>query len=454
MSDSKVGNAQNHDLTQSLIPFLDPHMVLPLLDHLLEKKLYPEEDVRVAKLQLVMKTNLVDTAMDELKSLCPDAAESAELKEKKKSLLQSLHTLKVAVQPLLNKILGENCDPASQDAGELINVIKRDFDRRGSSLNCSPQDLKQLHDYAKVRFKIGHYKDALICLTIFRSLNKEEESNFQALWGTLASEILQVGTPSDLKRALDVLEELQKNIDERMKTDQLMQLQQRSWLIHWSLFLYLKMKPSPDSYSALIKFMTADQKIVNTIQTTCPHILRYLTVAAVCQSQKRRKVLDDVIAILEVEEFRDPVTSFVMALLHEFDMEAARQNLTEAEALFDSDFFLSLSAVNGRNTLKTDFMECARRLLFEIYCKTHARIDLALLARNLNVTEEEATEEKVSAQIARFIREVGLNAKIDSKSNQLVMESQPSSAYQRVISKTKNLEDKSAQMLENLKGRQ
>lgn len=53
-----------HDLTQKLGSFLDRHLLIPLLDHIKSKGLYPTAEIEEAKLQLMFGTNMVDAAID------------------------------------------------------------------------------------------------------------------------------------------------------------------------------------------------------------------------------------------------------------------------------------------------------------------------------------------------------------------------------------------------------
>jgi translation initiation factor 3 subunit E len=52
-----------YDLTQTIIPYLDRHLVFPLLAHLLETGHFPEKDVIAAQYELARSTNMVDYAV-------------------------------------------------------------------------------------------------------------------------------------------------------------------------------------------------------------------------------------------------------------------------------------------------------------------------------------------------------------------------------------------------------
>ena len=115
---------------------------------------------------------------------------------------------------------------------------------------------------------------------------------------------------------------------------------------------------------------------INTIQTNCPWILRDLAAAVITNRSRSRntgqyqKQLKDLIRIVRQEnyEYSDPVTDFVKALYIDFDFEEAQRKLGEAEEILRSDFFLAAAA--------DAFVESARHLISESYCKIHQRIDI------------------------------------------------------------------------------
>jgi translation initiation factor 3 subunit E len=53
----------DYDLTKTIIPYLDRHLVFPLLAHLLETSSFPAEDVQKAQYELAKSTNMVDYAV-------------------------------------------------------------------------------------------------------------------------------------------------------------------------------------------------------------------------------------------------------------------------------------------------------------------------------------------------------------------------------------------------------
>ena len=67
-------------------------------------------------------------------------------------------------------------------------------------------------------------------------------------------------------------------------------------------------------------------------------------------------------------EYTDPVTDFIKALYIDFDFEEAQKKLGETEEILRNDFFLLHSA--------DSFVDSARHLISESYCKIHQRIDI------------------------------------------------------------------------------
>lgn len=108
---------------------------------------------------------------------------------------------------------------------------------------------------------------------------------------------------------------------------------------------------------------------INTIQTSCPWILRYLATAVVT-NKRRKNQMKELVKIIEQEayEYKDPVTEFVEALFVRFDFEGAQKKLKECEDVLSNDFFLAAT--------QEDFMESARQFISETYCRIHQKIDI------------------------------------------------------------------------------
>lgn len=94
------------DLTSHVSPYLDRHMMFPLLEYLdtlIAKKAvsYPAQDIAAARLSLLRPTHMVDYAIDVYKSVEGDkGAIPAEMEEQKKRVYKDLEDLRKGCQPL------------------------------------------------------------------------------------------------------------------------------------------------------------------------------------------------------------------------------------------------------------------------------------------------------------------------------------------------------------------
>ena len=123
------------------------------------------------------------------------------------------------------------------------------------------------------------------------------------------------------EEALETMLALKEAIEARTQTPPAMQLQQRVWLMHWSLFL---IGNHPNGRAIVADLMLQD-KYLNAIQTTSPHLLRYLIVAVVT-NPRRRSMLQELARVVTVERisYTDPITKFVEDLLVRADFDAAQ----------------------------------------------------------------------------------------------------------------------------------
>ncbi len=71
---------------------------------------------------------------------------------------------------------------------------------------------------------------------------------------------------------------------------------------------------------------------LNVVQTTCPHILRYITAAAII-SKRRKNIMKELVKIIQQESYnyRDPITELVECLYVNFDFDGAQVKLRECD---------------------------------------------------------------------------------------------------------------------------
>lgn len=416
-----------YDLTNKIGQYMDRHMIFPLLEFLSHHEIYPSDELVQAHYDLLSETHMVDYANEIYREIHPDEECSPVYENRRTQVLARLEELRNESSEIMTIIQDPDViKQLKQDKLQNIQFLKENF-------NFKPEMLETLYNFAKFQYNCGNYSGAAEMLYHFRILSTDEQMNLQALWGKLASEILT----TNWETALEDLNKLKEAIDQKTFTSHLQQLQQRTWLIHWSLFVFFN---HPNGRDLIIEMFFQPQYI-NTIQISCPWILRYL-VAAVITSKKRRNVIKDLVKVIEQESsaYHDPITEFIECLYVKFDFNGAKDKLKECENVLFNDFFLVAT--------KEDFIEAGRLIIFETYCKIHQNINISKMSEMLNLEQE--TGEK---WIANLIRNARLDAKIDIKSNTVIMGSQDQSIYQSVIEKTYGLSFRSNVLLNNIEKR-
>jgi len=340
----------------------------------------------------------------------------------------------------------ENPDVAQalrQDKNQNLQYLKDNY-------NLTLDQITALYNFGQFQYSYGNYSGAADYLYHFRVLSTDNDLNTSAHWGKLASDILT----GKWDVALEELDTLREIVDSRSSipssltstpanesTPALLQLHSRTWLVHWSLFVYFN---HPQGRTLLLETFLSPTYL-NTIQTSCPWILRYLATAAVlCRksassstsapatpvSSRVRNALKEIVKVIQMEEYQyqDPITAFLKELYVEFDFEAAQRELTLAERVVADDFFLG--------DFREDFLDNARYLISEAYCRIHQRIDIGDLSERLNLSRDEG--EKWIVNLIRETR-MGADAKINLEKNVIEINRPALPVYQSVIEKTRGL---------------
>merc|ERR1719347_780270 len=380
---------------------------------------------------------MVDFAMDVFRQLYHDKEVPKELRDKRVTVVSELKSLQSAVVPITTILEDPHVTEQiqqSRDSKQLFETLQKDH-------KFKPEYLDVLYNFAKFQYECGNYSGAAEYLYFHRVLAPPSDKNFMnALWGKLASEILM----QNWDTALEDVNRIKEIIDSGGQVggmslggmaNPLQALQQRAWLIHWSLFVFFN---HPKGRDHIIDLFLFQPQYLNTIQTMCPHILRYLT-TAVITNKRRKNVIKDLVKVIQQESYtyKDPITEFVECLYVNFDFDSAQQKLRECESVLANDFFLVACL--------EDFIENARLFIFETFCRIHQCISISMLADKLNMTPEEAER-----WIVNLIRNARLDAKIDSKLGHVVMGNNAISPYQQVIERTKGLMYRSQMLAMNI----
>merc|ERR1719225_530855 len=352
---------------------------------------------------------MVDFAMDVHKSLYPDQEVPPTLVDKRASVVEQFkqlqadtdQVLRIFTEPEVTKQI-----QASRDSKQLLDFLVKGYDFKTSMIDTC-------YNFAKFQYECGNYSGASEYLYFPRILVQPTDKNYlNGMWGKLASEILM----QNWETALEDLNRLKTFIDESTFVSNLQTLQQRTCLIHWSLFVFFN---HPKGRDLIIDLFLYQKQYLNAIQTTCPWILRYLATAVITNKSTRRNVMKDLVKVIQEESYtyRDPITSFIEDLYVNFDFDGAQQKLRDCESVLVNDFFLVACL--------EEFIENSRLMIFETFCRIHQCISIKMLAQKLNMESDDAER-----WIVNLIRNAKLDAKIDSKQGTVVMGVETNSPYQ------------------------
>ncbi|CAA7271298.1 unnamed protein product [Cyclocybe aegerita] len=384
---------------------------------------------------------MFDYAVSLFKAIYPGEQVPPEFDQKRQNVVSTNERLQQEAQAVLDVI--ENPDVAQalrQDKNQNLQYLKDNY-------NLTLEQITALYNFGQFQYSYGNYSGAADYLYHFRVLSTDNDLNTSAHWGKLASDILT----GRWDVALEELNTLRDFIDSRssgasssISDPALAQLHSRTWFVHWSLFVFF----NHEQGRTLLLETFLSPTYLNTIQTSCPWILRYLTAAAILSrkassaptaagtaatplSSRVRNAIREVVKVVQTEEYQysDPVTSFLRELYVEFDFEAAQKALGEASSVISTDFFLG--------EFKDEFLDNARYLISEAYCRIHRKIDIGSLAERLNLSPDEG--EKWIVNLIRETRMPGADARIDLEKNVIEINRPPLPVYQTVIEKTRQL---------------
>lgn len=360
--------AKEYDLLPKLIPYLDRHLVFPLLEFTSGQD---EDNLELtrAKYELLKHTNMTDYVANLWQEINDADDIPEEFVKKREEVLAKLQHYQDESEKI-TALLQDDAVVGNLRSDKVAN-LKFLEEQHGVTIDM----VNTLFDYGRFQYGCGSYGNAAELLYQFRVLSTDNDKVSSATWGKFACEILT----TSWEAAMEEIQKVKDSIETRLFNNPLGQLQHRTWLIHWALFPFFNHDPARDVLTDLF-FSPA---YINTIQTNCPWILRYLAAAVITNRSRAhkntnlyQKQLKDLIRVVRQEgyEYSDPITDFVKALYVDFDFEEAQKKLIEAEEVLRSDFFLVAAA--------DAFVESARHLISESYCKIHQRIDIKYVGYN------------------------------------------------------------------------
>jgi len=487
--ESMTEAVETWDLTSYVSPYLDRHMMFPLLEYLDSLIIsgavaYPSKEVAASRLSLLRPTHMVDYAIDIYKGLHgEDSPVPPEMEEQKIQVYKRMEELRIGCEPLTSLCNNPEERKKLAASGDWnVAALSQKTD-----LKITPEVVETYRELGRYNFDCGDYMAARDMLDNYISLfakppapavvhddddmmgmnnnhnSKKSNDNdignpniyyltavtpslLHVLWGRLACEILV----EDWEASSVAVEAVKTAMESMASSNQitpLVALQQRTWLLHWSLFVYWN-DSAKGGLETLVELFHSE-KYKQAITTNAPHLLRYLT-AAVLLCKRRvtkkaaagsnfeaRRLMKNLINVMQDCEYTDPIVEFVNCLCVKFDFESAQTKLAECERVLSSDFFLCKQTAL--------FMEEARVFVFENYCRIHNKIDLQALGEKLAMDQDQAER-----WIVDLIRNADLDAKIDSEEGCVVMGGSPQSIYGQVMERTRDLNVRSATLAQNL----
>ncbi|KAJ3215916.1 Eukaryotic translation initiation factor 3 subunit E [Clydaea vesicula] len=413
------------DLTLNLIKFVDVHLGIKLIEFVEEKKLYNANDLLNAKLTLLKKTKLLEKRNDVYQKL--HAKPDPEFEKSKKVLGSAVAELKASTD-VFEEIFQDEQAMADlkNEKVSAVQFLMKDFDLKS-------ENISNLYKYAALLYQSGDYVAAAQFFDYFRQLSTDFELCSSALWGKLNSEILAGNNEKAFSDFLLLKESIEQTSS--LQYSHLQQLENRTWLLHAALFVLLS---HPKNGKDTLIDLFFQPQYINTIQTSCPWILRYLTLTVVT-NKKRKNMLKDLVKILKQEHhvFSDPITDVLECIFLDYNFEKAQVKLLEGEKVLESDYFL--------HPFLNEFLNQAKILIFETYCRIYQNIGIKSLSEKLNFDEIEGEK-----WIVNVIRDARMDAKIDAKTKTVIMGTQSQTIYQQVIEKTKSLSFKSSMLAANI----
>ena len=354
--------AEEYDLLPRLIPHFDRHLIFPLLEFLSGQEGDDSKRILETKYELLKQTNMTDYVANLWQEIHGSDEVPEEFHKKREDVLQRLQLFSEETSQI-DELLNDESVVSNLRSDKVANLK---FLEQQHNVTIAMVDM--LHDFGRFQYNCGNYGQAAHLLDQFRILSTDNDKVASATWGKLASDILTL----NWEVVMEEINKVKESIDTKLFNNPLAQLQHRTWLVHWSFFPFFNYEPARETLCDLF----FSPNFINTIQTNCPWVLRYLTAAVITNRSRTKnsgqyqKQLKDLVRIVRQEgyEYHDPVTDFVKALYIDFDFEEAQRKLTEAESILQSDFFL-VSTTEA-------FVESARHLISESYCKIHQRIDI------------------------------------------------------------------------------
>ena len=359
----------DYEFLDKIIRHMDRHLIYPLLEHETGREDISDQrlrDLNLAKYRLLYATNMTDYVANLWKEINNSEDVPEEFAKKREEVLERLQIFENESAKITDLLADDAV--VSQLRMDKVANLKYLEENHGVTIDS----VNVLYDFGKFRYACGDYEPASDLLYQFRVLSTDNEKVARATWGKLVCDILA----TNWEAAMEEIQKLKDSIETRLFNSPRAQLTARESLVHYALFPFFNYEPAREVLTELY----FSPPYISSIQTVCPWMLRYLAAAVITNRSRNKnlgsasgayqKQIKDLVRVVrqEIYEYNDPVTEFVKALYVDFDFEEAQRKLGEAEEVLRNDFFLGSST--------EAFVDSARHLISESYCKIHQRIDI------------------------------------------------------------------------------
>ncbi|BFZ56377.1 eukaryotic translation initiation factor 3 subunit E [Savitreella phatthalungensis] len=422
------------------LQYFDRHLIYPVLDFLQESGSYDAKVILQAKLDLLSETNMPGHCAELYKQIEGETASTAQFDARQQQVDEQLAKLEQDCRAVLDVLENpEVKNSLRQDKTQNLAFLR---DNHGVTVD----QIEALFRLGQFDYQRGNYAGAIDHLYHFRVLSTDSRLLAQATWGKLAAEILS----QNWETALSELTKLREVVDAD-SSDARLQLQNRAWLLHWSLFLFFNnAAEGANSLQELLDLFLAPAYL-NAIQTCAPHLLRYLTVAVISAAVERtghyQRRIRDLVRIIEAQrDYSDCFTKFASVVFSSHDYSLAPKLFAEMKAEVAQDYFLHNAA---EQTLRN-----AQLLTLASYLGLHQTASFATLLELAGIesntaqssVEDDAESTPITPLGALLEKIEHLDLDIDEDEVQVeVLRRKTSAADQRadVVAKTRMLIERS-----------
>ncbi|KAK2196635.1 bifunctional Eukaryotic translation initiation factor 3 subunit E/Winged helix DNA-binding domain superfamily/Eukaryotic translation initiation factor 3 subunit E [Babesia duncani] len=463
----KVEECRKYDITSNISPYLDPRMLLHVLEWLGERSIYPSEDFDALKRSINEKLNSCQLPEEQFKEAEARLLANIEpfqtalnLYKKDQTHRIGSSTERIWISALLvwANLLDENNFEFVPDVDKQILKLAKLYSDHGEYKKCKSWLVYYINVVSKytmeghnVKNRASCYWGIISCVTIGILLPASSSDLMTMSNVTHDGEANKELTPLDLDTpqagVFSILKLAELLNSEEMNRDRRELVLSRCWFLHWALFFIFKYHlplvnvktKGVKSYEwPQLQEIFLDDRNMAVVHLVAPHLLRYYAVYAILNRNRKDhfRTISNAIYISK-SKYSDTFTLLLGALFVDFNFEAAQQRIAEIRSGCYADYFLE--------PLKDAIEENSRHIIFETYCRIHKSINLDLIAQKVNMTSLEAER-----WIVNLIRNSHLEAKIDSEKHCVEISTVPPNLYQQVIEKTQNLALRSNMILQNL----